>query len=349
MTGLLAMAMMVSCGKDDPTPNQSAGGNGGGNTPQVITGDGVYNPSAQILFSRDELNGYSHQWVWTDGKLVSIAEDGQYGAQAREVVHFNYSNGRVSSIIFSDEQLNGTLSLVYANEYIQSFSLVYNGMTVVNASVEHNSANKVSHVSATADASFIENLMQFLGNGFGDTILSEMLLSSSTHQSKMSFNSLTFDIDFVWNGNNVDYSVLSAECEIGFTLSELSELVDLSSYLGSSDAVSLLMLMYGDTEIPITIGICDTVEYTYDNHTNPLQGLMSQMTIATLSANNTTEEYSHGSVIFSAQNPLTSSPISFDRPVPESTTTYTIQYNGNGLPIAVTDDTENTVEYEYKQ
>ena len=354
IVGLAAMFLAAACGKDEDT---SSGGNAtpaGGNQPVALTGEGIYSPAHRIEHNTDYRAGQSRVWMWGDSQLDAIADDGDCGALPEEKVRFHYSGQRVSSIDFTDGYLAGTVGFDYGGDYIDAFSLQRDALTLVTGMVEHNADHKVNRLSLSVDSSYVGELLDALGDLAGDFPLPSSVRRGS-HPSKLAFSGASAIVDFAWQGANVSSAVLTFDFAFSVTLSELVQMVeaaqlfDLTSLFGSQQALDMAMLMFGSTEIPVSVSLADTIEYSYDSHVNPLRGLLSEMSVAMLSANNVVAEHTHGTASISISLPmLPTGPVSRQWPVPTTSRSYSIEYTSDGLPAVITDDEEFTKEYEYK-
>lgn len=328
--------------------------------PQRSAGEGVYAPEAKIETVLED-NVPTEVWLWSDetGRLEAIGDPVECGSY-EERIRFSYDGDRVSKVAMLDDSLE--MRVGYVGKYISSLTMMYGDVTGATVAVTHNDANKVSHLDVDLDESIISQLLQqylsdsslfakhpvsrLVGEPAARSLMKVMLMHRPSAR-KMTVQDVLIGIDFEWSGDNVARAIASIELTVGVTMAEVGEVVDLESMLGS--LAPLVMALPG--EHPLTASIMDTLEFSYDNHPNPLQGFLGAVDVAILSANNQTGTSNYGTMglTLTVTVPMIGEyPLSQSMPISRfSQTQYT--YNEKGYPQTLTGDDGVVKEYQYKE
>lgn len=317
--------------------------------------EGVYNPEAKIV-EVYENGALAEHWNWSDDCLMSISD----GENIK--TSFTYNGDRVSTISVTSP-IEAVATLNYNGDFISSLTAVSGGIQLVQANIVHNGDNKLSHADLEIDETMVNYMLQLMmsdSNAFINLPLTRLLSRPVTedivrfaslsqhHDSKLTVNSITVGLDFVWNGSNVNQMFINAHLEAGITMAEIAQIIDLSEYLG--DFAEIAASIPG--EQPLNIIISDTVDYTYDTQKNPKRGFLGSMDVSALSKNNTLTSHTHGMTDINLTITLPfigERPFSQNRPT-NTTTSLQYEYNEAGFPIKVTErnETAETVkEYLY--
>lgn len=317
-----AVVSLVGCKKDngEPDPQQDA-----------TTGEGIYNPGAHIATASTD--GETQHWYWEGSKLDRIETTDVEGV-TQGVQQFTYNGNRIASVTQEVEGVATETRVTYSGNYISAITLLTDGHQSANATVSHNSANKIDRVDLDVDASYVTTLLGDLIGNMG-----------MKNASKFTLNNADIYGTLEWQGDNVSRMIVHADIDAGITMEEISQVVDLSQFLG--ELASLLSMIQG--EQAVTISLVDTIDYTYDQHPNPLQGMIGMLDPSVLSANNPTIMDNHGSadvtltlnVPFVGQYPIA-------RTVPINRITDIVYtYNNAGYPLTVSPYEGGTTTYTY--
>lgn len=321
----IAVVSLTGCKKDDPTPE-----------PQPTTGEGIYNPEAHIATVSND-DGTQH-WVWAGSKLDRI-ESRDLEGEAAGVQQFSYNGNRVSSITQTVEGIETETRVTYSGNLISAIGIYTDGNRSVNAAVSHNAGNKINRIDLDVDASYISTL---LGDLIGD-----IDLGGAKNGSKFTLNNADIYATLEWQGDNVSRMIINADINAGITMEDISQFIDLTEVLG--DAAAFVSLIQG--EQPLTISLKDTIDYTYDDQHNPLQGMIGMLDPQVLSANNYTIMDNHGmaDVNLTINIPFVG-PYPIERSVPVARVMdFVYTYNNAGFPLTVTDDQGNQTTYTYQE
>ena len=322
----VAVLSLTGCKKDKVDPE-----------PQPTTGEGIYNPGARIATVSN--NDGTQQWVWNDTKLDRI-ESRDLEGNAAGVQQFTYNGNRMASMTQTVQGVASETRITYSGNYISAISIYTDGTMSANATVSHNSANKINRVDLDVDASYLSTLLGQLMGG--------MNFGGKKGDSKFSLNSADVYATLDWQGDNVSRMIVHADINAGITMEEISQIIDLTEVLGEQLA-SLATSIQG--EQPLTIALVDTVDLTYDDHHNPLQGFIGMLDPQVLSANNYTLMDNHGNagITLTINIPfLGAYPIQRDVPITR-VTDYFYTYNAAGFPLTVNDDEGNETTYTYHE
>lgn len=324
----IAVVSLTGCKKDpvEPTPN-----------PQPTSGEGIYNPGARIATVTD--NDGNHQWIWTGTKLDRIESTDIQGNPAG-TQHFSYNGNRISSMTQTVEGVETETRVTYSGNFISAISIYTDGTQSVNANVTHNSANKISRVDLDVDASYMNDLLGLLTQG-------GLSFKGTKDSRKLSISNANIYATFEWQGDNVSRMIVSADINGGITMDDIGQFVDLTQVLG--DLASFASLIQG--EQPMVITLRDTVDLTYDDQHNPLQGFIGLLDPQVLSANNYTLMENHGNADI---NITINVPILGPYPIEQSmpitrVTDYIYTYNNAGFPLTASDDDGNQTTYTYQE
>lgn len=321
----ISLISLVGCKKDDPTPE-----------PQPTTGEGIYNPDAHIATVVN--NDGTQQWIWNGDKLDRI-ESSDNDGNATSVQQFTYNGNRIASISQTISGVQTETRVTYSGNLISAIGIYTDGNRSVNANVSHNASNKINRIDLDVDASYISTLL-------GD-LIGNIDLGGMKNGSKFTLNNADIYATLEWQGDNVSRMIINADINAGITMDDLSQFIDLTEVLG--DAASWVSLIQG--EQPLIISLKDTIDYTYDDQHNPLQGMIGMLDPQVLSANNYTIMDNHGmaDVNLTINIPFVGSyPIERNVPIVRvSDLFYT--YNNAGFPLTVSDDQGNETTYTYHE
>ncbi len=319
----ISLISLVGCKKDDPTPE-----------PQPTAGEGIYNPDAHIATVVN--NDGTQQWIWNGDKLDRIESSDNEG-NATSVQQFTYNGNRIASISQTISGVQTETRVSYNGNYISAISIFTDGVESVRATVNHSAANKINRVDLNVDASYITNLLGMLTQGG--------LSFKGNDGRKLTLNSTNIYATFDWEGDDVRRMIVNADINAGITMDDIGQIIDLNAILG--DMAALLGLIQG--EQPLVINLRDTIDFTYDEHHNPLQGFIGMLDPQVLSANNYILSENRGSAHVN---------LSFNIPlIPALDTTISIlrvsdlfyTYNNAGFPLTVSDDQGNETTYTYHE
>lgn len=349
----LMMLGLAACDPDDDKPITP-----GGETPDNPSGSYSYSPALKISQIKDS-GQVIEQWSWNGNRLdrvVSESEEGSdtatFGYTGYVLTSINTTDGTEAILNYQDGLLNKvtlTSPTSLGTPVTADITLAYNG-------------TKVSNIQMPIPEELFNSLM---GN---DDI------PESFKQAKGSKNnSGALNIDFLWSGNNVTTTNMTATLSYdinGADLMEMASMFGLDQLAENIPAAALAILANVNFPTEMTVTIVNNS--TYDEMINPLCGYMGALVDM-----NDLDNLELGS-IFSANNVLTSassttmnysitipaevmlalqlagfnlssygitSPISGSVPMDEETVTYTYQYNNEGFPTLI----NNTYEYIYAQ
>lgn len=320
----IAVVSLVGCKKDPVTPDPQ---------PDPTSGEGIYNPGAHIATAATDSE--TQHWYWNDSKLDRI-ETTDLEGESSNVQQFSYNGNRIASVTQTVQGVATETRVTYSGNYISAITVYTDGNQSLNATVSHNSANKINRLDLDVDASYITTL---LGNIMGDM--------GMKNGRKFTLNSANIYATLDWQGDNVSRMIVHADISAGVSIQEISQIVDLNEMLG--DMASLLSLIQG--EQPLTLALVDTIDYTYDQQHNPLQGLIGILDPSVLSANNPTLMDNHGNanVNLTLSVPLVGQyPIQRDVPITR-VTDYIYTYNNAGYPLTVNEDGGSFTTYTYNE
>ena len=318
----IAVFAMTGCKKDPVTPDPQ---------PEPTSGEGIYNPGAHIATATTD--GETQHWYWNGSKLDRIETTDVEGT-SQGVQQFTYNGNRIASVTQNVEGVATETRVTYSGNYISAITVYTDGNQSLNATVSHNSANKINRLDLDVDANYVTTLLGDIIGGMG-----------MKDGRKFTLNSANIYATLDWQGENVSRMIIHANISAGITMDEISQIVDLTQVLG--EMASLLSLIQG--EQPLTISLVDTIDYTYDQHPNPLQGLIGILDPSVLAANNPTLMDNHGTanVNLTLNVPLVGQyPIQRDVPI-NRVTDIIYTYNNAGYPLTVSQDEGGTTTYTY--
>lgn len=322
----IAVLALTGCKKDPADTN-----------PQQTGGDGIYNPGAKIATVTTD--NEVQTWTWNGSKLDRI-ETTDLNGDATGVQQFSYNGNRISSITQTVAGVATETRINYAGNLISSIGILTDGNQSVTATVSHNADNKISRMDLDIDASYFGNLLGMLMQGGFN-------FKDAKGNSKLSLNSATVYATFEWQGDNVSRMIVNADIDGGISMDDISQFVDLTEVLG--EAASFASLIQG--EQPLVISLRDTMEFTYDNNHNPMQGLIGILDPTALSANNAILTDNHGmaDITLTLNIPILGAyPIERSEPIVRVTDLF-YTYNEAGFPLTVHDDEGNQTTYTYHE
>lgn len=354
----IALLGLTACKKDPVTPTPTP-------EPQH-SGEGVYSPAVKIT-SVEYGGGTVETWQWDDGKLTSITREDADGNDGGGN-YFTYdSDWRITTMNMTGET-PAIATYTYAGKKLNTIDVTSSGMQLAMIQVQHNSADKINHLDIEVNEMLIQMLIQMISSNMGGGIdlanPATSLLSGNIGRTlakvdacaknghKISYTSSDFDADFEWSGDNVSRVTLDANIVLGVTVAELSSLLSMFGDTASSMATMLetLSTLMGDNELPLTLNIKDTMEFAYDQHVNPMQGLLGIIDIAALSANNTTMSTTSGVVNATLTYSIPfvgSQDVPFSFPLESSIVTTDYTYLSNGYPQTSASSDGETKTYTY--
>ncbi len=321
----IAVVTLTGCKKDE---NDTPSG-------EQQQGEGIYNPGARIatLATGDE----TQTWVWAGAKLDRI-ESADHDGNATGVQQFSYTGDRIVSSTQTVEGVTTEMRVNYSAGSIASIGVYTGGIQSLTATVLHNAAGKINRIDIDVDASYVNTLLGML-TGFG--------MGGSKQGDKLSLQSADISTTFEWQGDNVSRMIVSADIDAGVTMEDIAQVVNLDDLLG--DYASLASLITG--EQPLTVTLRDTVDFTYDDRHNPLQGFIGMLDPQVLSANNYTLTDNHGvaDITLTISVPILGNyPVSRSVPIVR-VTDFIYTYNAAGFPLTVSDDEGNQTTYTYQE
>lgn len=343
-----ALLGLGACNKD-----KENGNNNGGNQPQTEQGDGIYSPSVKIDRIHYSDTTPDEVWQWEDDRVISVGMEIADGGEETGI-SFDYNDeGRIQSVFTNvlGSQLEADFTY-NSQKLITGAAFNTMGFEMANAIVTHNAQKKVSHISLDIDDEVLNQLIQLLSLFMGDSN-NIMPFLTVAPASKFSIDDKAFDADILWTGDNATRLIISAQLNVTTTLNELPTEM-LQSFVGEEYAsmIDLALELAGDTPLPIQLTVADTIDFTYDDQHNPLQGFLGRVSIAALSANNVVTAVGHGNANISASLSLGmfgALPLNYDYPLNDlGTASYSYTYTSAGYPHVVTDADGNTTEYFYK-
>lgn len=319
-----AMAALLmgatACHKDDPDENASSG-------------EGVYNPEMRIASVEDD-DGGVETWEWGSSKLASITSDDA-------VTSFDYNGGRMSLIQTTQGNNTTQMEYTYDNGWMSKMALISDNKNLVTANIRHNADDKISGMSVTLNEDYLLDLFT--------TYLLPNLMSKDQGR-KLSLSNQDIQAAYVWDGNNVKQIIFSANLSAKIKMSDFTDIIGsdlLESMLG--DYAYLLNLL-GEAEMPLSLGVRDTLSYTYDNQKNPYYMMLADGPMAkALSANNILIEKNSGMVDIDL---TLSIPLLGDLPINQSIpvqfdNSWEYSYNDKGFPIAIIDNHGKSNDIHY--
>lgn len=371
---LATLALAVACEKDSDesvTPPQN---------PEQPT-EGVFSPQRRIASIWVD-GAASEQWVWENNLLQRVEVPNDEGSFV-PASSFSYdASSRFSTATVTDSMFGSmVVNYSYQGSLLQSLDVNVMGMSAVTANVQH-SGDKATHVDLEINSAVLQLLASLLGGGGGEELpargaspmvdlLSDLLtpqglrgmmrcVPQHASASKLAIEGIGCTIDFSWEGDNMVQARIAANLQGTVTAAELSNLIELVSTFVDLDGLSsigTIIEMFGEeTVLPITLGVGDTIDLTYDNKPNPFHGFIARLDPMVLSANNVLTHTSRGSLSgsISADVPILGTqtyPFSFALPASSSTFVYT--YATDGYPTQVNSTDEDgevsTSEYRYAE
>ena len=356
---LAALLLATSCGKDSEGEKPA---------PQPASGEGVYSPAKKIasIYVDEQLD---EQWTWVNNLLQHIKtpdEDGNMTISSE----FEYDNAsRFSYVSLQEDLVGATVTLVfeYSGSQLTSIELTAPGLDILSADITHGNGNKVTHADISINNAVLQLLAQLLMSGMMPTpdespivavltdvltpqVLNTILRSVSTYTSdaKLTVDNAHFTIDFAWNGNNVNRTLIAGTVAGSVTGGELASILEALSNLGLAADLGAIGTLIGtlasDMVIPISLDIHDTVDLTYDSQHNPFTGFLGRLDPSVLSANNPLTSTNHGGVIatLTINLPIIGGDRSFPFQLPTSVSTFEYTYTSDGYPETVVTTTEST-------
>ena len=341
--GLLLMA--TACKKEEVTVETltPTGGDrsGGIEHPTVIPeGEGVFNPAQKIVSIMVD-GEESEAWEWTDSMLTLIMTNDGSGTFVEDN-SFEYNNYHVVKMHSSVQGMPYTVNYTYGGNRLASVTASSMSAEIFSIDFAHEPVTgRVSHLDIQINSTMLGLLSQFFGGGFPSFI--------GKASQKWSIEGVTVEADLIWQGENVSKMMFTAQLNGNVTLGEIRQMIDLDSVLGPYSM--MLYLIPDTTSIPLSIGMRDTTEYTYDNGHNPFHGFLGALDPTVFSLNNVIEATSSGSAVLSATLELGDMelPISFPYSLGSITQVYTYTYGTDGYPLTVTDDKGSVKQFGYLQ
>lgn len=340
MSAVATLAMAACGGSDEnntPNPQPQPG-------PEPVS-DGVYTPGAQI--ATVEKDGTSETWQWEDGMLQSIVAETD-GSSINEYTFAYNADKQLSQMSMTIQQMPVTVSYNYTGRTLSAFSAGSGALSLLDGTVTHNADDLITAVDIELDSVMASYITSMLGNLMGGEGLPDFMAPTATKGTvpgKIGVDKFTMHYDITWQGKNIASYVNTMTFQMLFTAEELMSLPGFDSLLGNYAALIEMFVPEGST-VPITFTMSDTNEYTYDNHPNPLQGLLRGLEPTTLSANNIlTEQSRSGMSINFNLGFLPAMPL----PGTEESHGYNYQYNASGYPTEVSIDGQHAITYTYQQ
>ena len=351
---------LVACHKDDPQPTPQ-GGNDNPQQEEIPVGEGIYNPAVHISSIVYNDGTPADIWIWENRKLQSINNSDNCGGYT-PVSMFNYDGWRLSQMTMSGD-MPAVVNYTYVGNSLNSINISSGGMQMADIQLRH-TGDMITHMDIDVNETMLQLLIDMLGEGgfdYGDDVFTSVLgrdlvrsmarSAKAAYGEKLSVQSTQFAADIIWDGYNVSRILLSAQLELGITGEELSQIMSFDSSMAIY--ATLLNYVAGDQELPLDVTINDTMDYTYDDHANPLKGFLGNLDVAALSSNNVTSSANHGSM--NADITITI-PILGDQHIPfgqslgdGQTLVITYTYNTAGYPAMTEDSDGKQTTYSYSE
>lgn len=311
---------------------------------------GVYNPEVKIA-SMEYGDNDRDQWNWADNKLVSIDHYSSDHIDGSTTFEYN-SDNQLTKVTDDDGftleygYTNGLLSSVTVSEMNATFNVNY-------------SNNQISNFQMPISQEMLNSMVQELIGGLlnGDMEDYRTLSAKAGNENMIQFN-------LVWNNGNVSRMAGNTSITVDLPVSDMLSIAtnlfgeEFSAY---TDVISGAMQMMGITSVPLAFNMGDTIDLTYDQNHNPLQGFMGEfspeMIPVILSGNNVTSSTQYGFMSYHLQLPamlLAMLPAEFASrtsgtiPTGEGeTVTFSYQYNSKGYPTVATSSYGEVTSFTY--
>lgn len=337
----VATLTMVACGGSDEPANTKP-------QPQpepAVVYDGAYTPGAQIAtIEQDET---TETWEWADGLLQSIVAETDESSINEYTFAYN-DKKQMTRMSMTIQQMPVRVDYNYTGRHLTSISATSNGTNLLDGTITHNADNLISQVDLELDSTMADYLSSMMSNFMdGDSMPDDMLATATKGAvpSKMAVDKLTVHYDITWQGKNISSYINTTTFQMSLTAAELMSLPGFDTML-SEYAALIEMFVPEGTTVPLSFIMSDTSEFTYDNHPNPLQGLLRGLEPSSLSANNILTEHKRtGASISINLGFLPAMPI----PGNDESHGYNYQYNEAGYPTQVSRDGELAITYTYQQ
>ena len=335
LLGVVAIVSLSACKKDDPQPEPAGGGT---SNPPVVTAstEGIYAPDAKVQTIKED--GITvEEWSWENGKLTTVTpyEDGAAATADARLYAYDGHN-RITSI--ADGEMEMTFA--YSGDKLQSFTLKNEGETMMTSTVSARANDKISKLDVAMSEGAISGMLGEMVGNISDDAVSNVVST----------------VDLTWTGDNVTRTITSFGATVTMTMSQLAEMLNLTSLVAQYPTIQTILNLYGSRPMDLVISVADTANYTYDGKNNPFCGflfgleefsLLSKENVVSFTSNGTmTMELPAELMTLLAAVPGLSQTMSY--PVPSESENYTYQYNAAGFPVSKNNG-EKTVEYIYVQ
>lgn len=285
-TALIAGA--VSCKKENTTP-VTPGENPGGDTPQPTYVEGVFNPGKHIASVTEE--GEVQQWSWNNAnprQLTGIASYSPEKLDLNPSFNFTYNaDGTMSRSSINLSGMTANINYNYNNGKLNDISVGTGMLTVLSGTVTYDANGKMQRMNVSG-----ENLQTV------SMILSTLVSGGSSND--LAFDSLHLSDTYSWNSNDVSSEKITGNvaAKVSYrTLDMLAhdQLVEvLSNYtstlgINADSLLNEMVAALADSTLGVTMSPDITVNYTYDNNSNPFRGFWGKGLLLqpqALSANN---------------------------------------------------------------
>ena len=312
-----ALLALSACGDDSHNPST---------TPDATSG--IYSP-AQKVDHVMPAEGAPELWLW-DGDLLEALADNDLCGGYTEKCWLNYDGKRLVSMQSSLEGMPYDVDYAYAGGRLKGVYASSLGVDVLAMQLAYGADKHVNRVDIDLNPTLLGLLSAYLYDFEGVNITAA---------------SASMGLD--WQGDNVACRVLTTQVDATVTFGQVKEMVDLEALAGAFAAA----LDPDSTLLPLQITLTDSSVYTYDNHPNPLCGLLTTPDVAVLCANNMLSIDSHPTVLVatSLPTPLGNLPVSYPLPAQTTHDSYSYTYTPDGFPADVMQHGEIIKTYIYKQ
>ena len=320
---------------------------------QEPTAEGIYKPLMRI----SQISGdyFNETWNWSTDNLTAICGnhiryDLSYEGERLNQVEVN---GTQEHNIY-DDIINMTTNYVYNGTLQTQIIQKINDVDIATFTVQHNANNKINDVNIDIDTNFLSEYIEDIIENLIENRTS-IKLNTTKNGEKYNVSNSQANSHLEWTGNNLTQLSFTIAGDIIITVGEIQELLNTigSEHLGNlAEIADKINLLNPDRKIPITVGLHDTIDYTFDNKNNPYYGLLyyqlnaKERGLQGLSQNNILSYSSNGVFYVSFQIEIlpgiSGEPHTYSIPMLPINRTYKYQYNNKGFPTKITDNFGST-------
>ena len=318
--------------------------------------EGIYKPTNKIV-SVKEGSTNVQTWSWGSSKLSSITD-----LTNNLTYSFNYSGDMIGSVIINGSDQTQKIIYTYGGSLLTKVEIINGTRTDVTMNVTHNANDQISSVDLLLSNDYLVSLAKSMlgmksalqhvvGANAAEAIVetAKLISVAKIDNPKYSISNKTFSINYVWDGNNLIRETLTGN------VSATASLVNVADAFNMGSISSIINLIGGDEEFPLSCTVNRTTNYTYDNKHNPLYCCWAQgISADNLSVNNLISAVSTGAAEASITITVPESipmvggmTYPFNRNIDlGGNTNYTYTYNKKDLPDTYTVDGK-TYTYTY--